>query len=93
MPWARLYAPNCTVYVLDYQRRENDPHKLMQCFTTKYIHILSLDLQTTLTIWDAHSGATVGKPITGHSGLVYSVSYSPDGRYIVSSSDDKTIRM
>ena len=31
--------------------------------------------------------------LTGHTNLVRSVAYSPDGRYIVSGSDDRTIRI
>ena len=31
--------------------------------------------------------------LTGHSGPVYSVAYSPDGKHIVSGSDDKTVKI
>ena len=43
-------------------------------------------------IWDAVSGAPVGKTLVGHSEAVYSVSYSPDGTRIVSGSGDETLR-
>ena len=31
--------------------------------------------------------------LTGHSDLVRSVAYSPDGKHIVSGSDDKTVKI
>jgi WD40 repeat protein len=35
----------------------------------------------------------VGQPLTGHSGDVWSVAFSPDGQHIISGSSDKTIRI
>lgn len=35
----------------------------------------------------------VDKTLTGHSGQVYSLAYSPDGRYLASGSQDKTIKI
>jgi WD40 repeat protein len=55
---------------------------------------LYLDLMTdTIRIWNAETGAVVGKPLEGHSDRVRSVAYSPDGRHIISGSDDNTIRI
>jgi hypothetical protein len=31
--------------------------------------------------------------LTGHSGIVWSVAYSPDGKHVVSGSDDETVRV
>ena len=31
--------------------------------------------------------------LTGHSGYVFSVAYSPDGKHIISGSDDKTVKI
>jgi WD40 repeat protein len=54
----------------------------------------SLDLDDkTIRIWDAETGAAVGKPLEGHTDCVWSVAYSPDGQHIISGSDDKTIRI
>jgi WD40 repeat protein len=35
----------------------------------------------------------VDKTLTGHSGQVYSLAYSPDGRYLASGSKDRTIKI
>ena len=32
-------------------------------------------------------------PLTGHSGSVFSVAYSPDGKHIVSGSNDLTVKV
>jgi WD40 repeat protein len=43
-------------------------------------HIISGSDDKTIRIWDAETGAAVGKPLEGHTGLgVWSVAYSPDG--------------
>jgi WD40 repeat protein len=33
----------------------------------------------------------IGQPLTGHSGVVYSVAFSPDGKRLASGSDDQTV--
>lgn len=43
-------------------------------------------------IWDARTGARVAA-LTGHSDVVHSVCYSPDGSRIVTASDDRTARV
>ncbi|QRV96697.1 WD40 repeat-like protein [Ceratobasidium sp. AG-Ba] len=47
----------------------------------------------SVRIWDADTGAPIGKLLEGHSDSVWSVAYSPDGRRIVSGSDDETVRI
>ena len=44
-------------------------------------------------MWDAQTGKLVSDPLEGHTDWVTSVSFLPDGKYIVSGSYDKTIRM
>ncbi len=45
---------------------------------------------TRRSVWDMATGKEMSK-LQGHSGEVYSVAISPDGKTIVSGSDDKTI--
>ena len=47
----------------------------------------------TIWIWDAKTGAAIGKPLEGHTHHVLSVAYSPDGQHILSGSRDSTIRI
>jgi len=54
-------------------------------------HIISGSDDRTIRIWDANTGAAVGKPLEGHSWNVLSVAYSPYGRCIISGSGDNTI--
>jgi WD40 repeat protein len=44
-------------------------------------------------VWDVQTGALVAGPFQGHSGAVYSVSFSPDGEWVISGSEDTTIRV
>jgi WD40 repeat protein len=47
----------------------------------------------TIRIWDAKTGAALGKPLNGHSLSVWSIAPSPDGLRIVSGCRDNTIHM
>ena len=44
-------------------------------------------------MWDAATGNQVGDPLTGHSGRVSSVAFSPDGTRIATASGDNTVRL
>ena len=50
-------------------------------------------MDETIRIWDAQTGKPLGDPLEGHTNTIYSVAFSPDGKYIVSASVDNTIRI
>jgi len=47
---------------------------------------------TSVRVWDLETGMCL-RTLEGHSGAVYSVRVTPDGRRAVSGSDDKTLRI
>ena len=47
----------------------------------------------TIQVWNVQTGRQVGNTLHGHTDHIRSVAFSPDGRHIVSGSDDMTIRV
>jgi WD40 repeat protein/serine/threonine protein kinase len=54
--------------------------------------IASAGEDTTARIWNSHTGKLV-HTFRGHLGLVSSVAFSPDGKFLVSGSRDKTVKV
>jgi WD40 repeat protein len=44
-------------------------------------------------LWNADTGQPIGAPLTGHTNLVWSVAFSPDGHQLASGSIDQTVRL
>lgn len=49
--------------------------------------------ETTIRLWEAHTGQSLGEPLQGHGALVVAVAFSPEGSRVASGSCDFTIRL
>ena len=54
--------------------------------------IASSSFDKTVKIWDKKSGE-LEKTLEGHTDIVTFVSFSPNGKHLVSSSKDKTVKI
>ena len=55
-------------------------------------HLVSVGFEA-IRLWEAATGKAIGKPLEGHNGWVESVSFSPDGKSIVTGGTDGTVRL
>ncbi len=46
-----------------------------------------------MRLWDVATGRQVGETLQGHTDEIYSVAVSPDGKHVISGSNDKTVRI
>jgi len=54
--------------------------------------LFSTSEDETICSWNSGTGQQIGRPWTGHTRHIYSLSLSPDGSILASASSDKTVR-
>jgi len=54
-------------------------------------HLLAASCENNIIIWDVATGQPMGEPLQGHTEVVTSLSWSPDGHFLASGSFDDTV--
>ncbi len=65
-------------------------HPLYRADGTRF---LTCSADGTIRQWNAADGSDVGQPYDRHTGGIYSAAYSPDGEWIASTGEDRTIHI
>ncbi|MDT0268584.1 serine/threonine-protein kinase [Streptomyces sp. DSM 44915] len=59
----------------------------------EYLLATSIGAEGTVRLWDPATGRPVSQPLTGHTGTVFRMAFSPDGRFLATGSMDTTVRL
>ncbi|MEO1995803.1 MAG: protein kinase, partial [Planctomycetaceae bacterium] len=54
--------------------------------------LATANMDASITVWDVEQGKTVGK-LTGHGSYAVGLAFSPDGKRLLSSSEDMTVKL
>jgi WD40 repeat protein len=46
-----------------------------------------------ILLWDLETQQQIGEPLSGHTGIIFSIDFSPDGLLLISGSSDETVRL
>jgi WD40 repeat protein len=63
------------------------------CFSLDSTRLASCSDDTTVRLWDAHTGSAIGDAMVGHTNSINSICFSPDGTHLASCSGDATVRL
>lgn len=55
------------------------------------LYLASASFDTTVKLWDVHSGGKCYRTFQGHQDPIYSIAFSPTGEYLVSGSIDNSL--
>ena len=55
--------------------------------------IASAGADGVVRVWDTATGTLVRPPYTGHTGTIWAVEFSLDGKWIASASGDRTVKI
>ena len=70
----------------------SNPYEMIRCFTLLAGDRAAVGTEFGLYLFDTRSGQKV-RSFLGHTGIVWAVAPSPDGRLLLSASDDQTLRI
>lgn len=95
----KIWSPNSDNCVHDLQAHEKEIYTIKWSPTgpgtnnpSRNLVLASASFDSTVRLWDVEQGRCLYK-LTRHSEPVYSVSFSPDGKYLASGSFDKCVHI